>query len=723
MGKKPNIIGTKDESVRVIIRCRPMEEKEKAKKYEQVVSMENKRGIVAIKKPNSDGEVKEFNFDAVYDWNSKQTDLYEEVFYSLVESVLSGFNGTIFAYGQTGTGKTFTMEGVRNNKELKGVIPNSFDHIFSYISRSTDQQYLVRAQYLEIYQEDIRDLLSKDQNQRLELKESPDKGVYVKDLQSIIAKNINEIEQVMTLGNKNRSVGATNMNEHSSRSHAILIVTVECCENGADGESHIRVGKLNMVDLAGSERQSKTGAEGTRLKEATKINLSLSALGNVISALVDGKSTHVPYRDSKLTRLLQDSLGGNSKTVMVATIGPASYNYDETLTTLRYANRAKNIKNKPKINEDPKDALLRTFQEEINRLKQNLENKMGGKKGGKSRTKSGRKRRDVNGDVIEEDDDPNDIEEFMKMEHAKLDNEKSNIMNDHTLIAEEKQKLLNDLKNKENQLHKEQDLKLDLMNKIKTYESKLLNGGTNVIDHTNEQERKLQERRAMIAEEKRLELEMRRKLEKQEESNMDINKTFSSLQQEVDFKTKKLKKYFAKYQSLKDEIKDMTEQNSKEREELQQTETELQRDLKLRQLIIENFIPQDEREKLNNRFYYDADEGTWKTKTITKETKNSELEIQMEKRPLSAFGLNRAMTNFSRNAAQTLNPRFHGENILFLELDMPNRTTRDYESPTLAPHLQAALDTALKDEEDIEVGDLTKKKKNKALRKKSGKKL
>ncbi len=418
----------------------------------------------------------------------------------------------------------------------------------------------------------------------------------------------------MTLGNKNRSVGATNMNEHSSRSHAILIVTVECCEMGADGENHIRVGKLNMVDLAGSERQSKTGAEGQRLKEATKINLSLSALGNVISALVDGKSSHIPYRDSKLTRLLQDSLGGNSKTVMVATVGPASYNYDETLTTLRYANRAKNIKNKPKINEDPKDALLRTFQEEINRLKASLEQKMGG---GKRRVGRGRKRRDDNGDVIEEDD-PNELEEYMKAQKAKLDVEKSHIINDHSLIAEEKQKLLDDMKAKEIQLKKEQELKLDLLNKIKTYESKLL-AGSNVVDHTNEQERKIQERRAMIAEEKRLEIEMQRKLEKQEENFMDINKTFSSLQQEVDFKTKKLKKYFSKYQSLKDEIKELTEQNSKEREELQQTETELQRDLKLRQLIIENFIPVDEREKLNNKFYWDNDENTWKTKTITKE--------------------------------------------------------------------------------------------------------
>jgi len=170
---------------------------------------------------------------------------------------------------------------------------------------------------------------------------------------------------------------------------------------GIDNENHIRVGKLNLVDLAGSERQSKTGAEGTRFKEATKINLSLSALGNVISALVDGKSSHIPYRDSKLTRLLQDSLGGNSKTVMVATIGPASYNYEETLTTLRYANRAKNIKNKPKINEDPKDALLRQFQDELNRLKSMLD----GKGGSKSRKGKNRQRRvDENGDPIEYDD-------------------------------------------------------------------------------------------------------------------------------------------------------------------------------------------------------------------------------------------------------------------------------------------------------------------------------
>merc|ERR1719453_1256266 len=161
------------------------------------------------------------------------------------------------------------------------------------------------------------------------------------------------------------------MNADSSRSHSLFLIQIES-EETVNGESHIRMGKLNLVDLAGSERQSKTQASGDRLKEATKINLSLSALGNCISSLVDGKSQHIPYRDSKLTRLLQDSLGGNTKTVMIANCGPACYNYDETISTLRYANRAKQIKNKPVINEDPKDAMLREFQDEIKRLREQL---------------------------------------------------------------------------------------------------------------------------------------------------------------------------------------------------------------------------------------------------------------------------------------------------------------------------------------------------------------
>merc|ERR1719187_844255 len=369
------------ECVKVVVRCRPLNQKEVEDGHEACVSMFTDQGLIEIRNPSlgPTDPLKTFTFDAVYCVNSKQLDLYAETFAPLVDSVLDGFNGTIFAYGQTGTGKTYTMEGVKDDQSKRGVIPNSFEHIFSHIAKSENQQYLVRASYLEIYMEDVRDLLSKEQTKNLELKERPDTGVYVKDLSSFVCKSISEIEHVMNVGNQNRSVGRTNMNEHSSRSHAIFIITVECSQLDAEGDAHIRVGKLNLVDLAGSERQAKTGVVGDRLKEATKINLSLSALGNVISSLVDGKSMHVPYRDSKLTRLLQDSLGGNARTVMVANIGPANYNYDETITTLRYANRAKNIKNKPRVNEDPKDTLLREFQEEIARLKAMINQKSGPK--------------------------------------------------------------------------------------------------------------------------------------------------------------------------------------------------------------------------------------------------------------------------------------------------------------------------------------------------------
>ncbi|PIO69249.1 kinesin motor domain protein, partial [Teladorsagia circumcincta] len=207
----------------------------------RIVSMYPERGLVELRNPKDLQEPsKDFTFDAIYNESSKQLDLYDETFRDLVDSVLNGFNGTIFAYGQTGTGKTYTMEGKPSIPEERGVIFNCFEHIFQHIARSRNQKYLVRASYLEIYQEDLRDLLSKDDRVKLELKEKPDVGVYVKDLTTFLTKSVEEIERVMAVGNANRSVGRTNMNEHSSRSHAIFIVTVECCETDPDGENHIR---------------------------------------------------------------------------------------------------------------------------------------------------------------------------------------------------------------------------------------------------------------------------------------------------------------------------------------------------------------------------------------------------------------------------------------------------------------------------------------------------
>uniref|UniRef100_A0A8C4SK94 Kinesin-like protein n=1 Tax=Erpetoichthys calabaricus TaxID=27687 RepID=A0A8C4SK94_ERPCA len=366
------------ESVKVIVRCRPLNEREKSLNCKIVVSMDSARCQCFIQKPGASGEPpKQFTFDGTYFVEDQTEQMYNEVAYPLVEGVTQGYNGTIFAYGQTGSGKSFTMQGIPSPSSQRGVIPRAFEHIFESIQCAENTKFLVRASYLEIYNEEIRDLLGQDTKQKLELKEHPEQGVYVRGLSLHTVHSVRECEVIMEQGWKNRSVGYTLMNKDSSRSHSIFTVHLEICSTDTSGKDHLRAGKLNLVDLAGSERQSKTGATGERLREATKINLSLSALGNVISALVDGHSRHVPYRDSKLTRLLQDSLGGNTRTLMVGCLSPADNNYEESLSTLRYANRAKSIQNKPRVNEDPKDALLREYQEEIKKLRALLSGQLG----------------------------------------------------------------------------------------------------------------------------------------------------------------------------------------------------------------------------------------------------------------------------------------------------------------------------------------------------------
>ncbi|XP_078131314.1 kinesin-like protein KIF3C [Sander vitreus] len=671
------------ESVKVVVRCRPLNRKEESNgPAGGIVQMDLRLGQVILRNPRASASEpqKTFTFDAVYDANSKQRDLYDESVRPLIDSVLAGFNGTIFAYGQTGTGKTYTMQGAWLDPEKRGVIPNAFDHIFTHISRSqSDKQYLVRASYLEIYLEEVRDLLDPNHGnaRALELRENPESGVYVRDLTSCVCKSIKEIEEVMNVGNQARAVGATDMNEHSSRSHALFLITVECSQPGPDGRKHIRVGRLNLVDLAGSERQAKTGVQGERLKEAAKINLSLSALGNVISALADGRSSHVPYRDSKLTRLLQDSLGGNAKTVMVATLGPAPQHYDETLTTLRYANRAKNIQNQPRVNEDPKDALLREFQLEIARLRAQLNHR---------KWRSKQKKEQVDGEGWEgngdeetegEEEVEKEAEEYVKLQEQRLEREKQDIREDQFMLAEEKQRLLGEKERMMGDLRKEQEATEQLTAKYKAMESKLLVGGKNIIDHTNEQQKMLEMKRHEIAEQTRREREIQQQMLVQDDETVELKETFTSLQQEVEAKTKKLKKLYAKLQCIKAEIQDVNDEHVRSRQELEQTQNELTRELKFKYLIIENFIPPEEKNKIMNRLTFDPEEDQWKFQPLVPaESKSS----QMKKRPSSAVGYKRPISQYARVAiAMGGHSRYRAENIMFLELDMtpPNTATLD----------------------------------------------
>uniref|UniRef100_A0A672MZ83 Kinesin-like protein n=1 Tax=Sinocyclocheilus grahami TaxID=75366 RepID=A0A672MZ83_SINGR len=558
---KPEKVEVSD-NVKVVVRCRPLNEKEKMMAHKQAVAVDEIRGTITVNKLEMTSEPpKTFTFDTVFGPDSKQLDVYNLTARPIIDSVLEGYNGTIFAYGQTGTGKTFTMEGVRAVPELRGIIPNSFAHVFGHIAKAEgDTRFLVRVSYLEIYNEEVRDLLGKDQMQRLEVKERPDVGVYIKDLSGYVVNNADDMDRIMTLGHKNRSVGATNMNEHSSRSHAIFTITIECSEKGVDGDQHVRMGKLHLVDLAGSERQGKTGATGQRLKEATKINLSLSTLGNVISALVDGKSTHVPYRNSKLTRLLQDSLGGNSKTMMCANIGPADYNYDETISTLRYANRAKNIKNKARINEDPKDALLRQFQKEIEDLKKKLE------EGTPHEFLAVKK---VSPDKMVEMQAK--IEEERKALEAKLDMEE-----------EERNKARAELEKREKDLLKAQQEHHLLLEKLSALEKRVIVGGVDLLAKAEEQEK--------LLEESNDELEERRK---REQERLDIEEKYTSLQEEAQGKTKKLKKVWTMLMAAKSEMADLQQEHHREIEGLLENIRQLSRELRLQMLIIDNFIPQE----------------------------------------------------------------------------------------------------------------------------------
>uniref|UniRef100_A0A2K5F5P8 Kinesin-like protein n=1 Tax=Aotus nancymaae TaxID=37293 RepID=A0A2K5F5P8_AOTNA len=613
------------DNVKVVVRCRPLNEREKSMCYKQAVSVDEMRGTITVHKTDSSNEPpKTFTFDTVFGPESKQLDVYNLTARPIIDSVLEGYNGTIFAYGQTGTGKTFTMEGVRAVPELRGIIPNSFAHIFGHIAKAEgDTRFLVRVSYLEIYNEEVRDLLGKDQTQRLEVKERPDVGVYIKDLSAYVVNNADDMDRIMTLGHKNRSVGATNMNEHSSRSHAIFTITIECSEKGIDGNMHVRMGKLHLVDLAGSERQAKTGATGQRLKEATKINLSLSTLGNVISALVDGKSTHVPYRNSKLTRLLQDSLGGNSKTMMCANIGPADYNYDETISTLRYANRAKNIKNKARINEDPKDALLRQFQKEIEELKKKLEE-------GEEISGS-----DISGSE-EDDDDEGEVGEdgekrkkrrgkFCKKKvspdkmiemQAKIDEERKALETKLDMEEEERNKARAELEKREKDLLKAQQEHQSLLEKLSALEKKVIVGGVDLLAKAEEQEKLLEESNMELEERRKRAEQLRRELEEKEQERLDIEEKYTSLQEEAQGKTKKLKKVWTMLMAAKSEMADLQQEHQREIEGLLENIRQLSRELRLQMLIIDNFIPRDYQEMIENYVHWNEDIGEWQLKCV-----------------------------------------------------------------------------------------------------------
>ncbi|CAE6996136.1 hypothetical protein CFE70_000245 [Pyrenophora teres f. teres 0-1] len=358
-------------TIKVVARFRPQNKIEIASGGEPIVEF-NSEDTCTIQSKEAAGA---FTFDRVFDMASRQVDVFDYSIRPTVDDILNGYNGTVFAYGQTGAGKSYTMMGSDMDDEHgKGVIPRIVQQIFASILASPSNiEYTVRVSYMEIYMERIRDLLM-PQNDNLPVHEEKNRGVYVKGLLEVYVSSEEEVYEVLRRGGSARAVSATNMNAESSRSHSIFVVTVNQ-KNVETGS--MKSGQLFLVDLAGSEKVGKTGASGQTLEEAKKINKSLSALGMVINCLTDSKTQHIPYRDSKLTRILQESLGGNSRTTLIINCSPSSYNDAETLGTLRFGMRAKTIKNKAKVNAELSPAELKAMLKKIQGQVTTFENHIG----------------------------------------------------------------------------------------------------------------------------------------------------------------------------------------------------------------------------------------------------------------------------------------------------------------------------------------------------------
>ncbi|CAF0941909.1 unnamed protein product [Adineta steineri] len=330
-------------NIRVVARFRPLNDSEERAGSKNVVKFPaDQEGTVLIS-----GKI--YVFDKVFAPHATQEKVYNEAAKEIVKDVLSGYNGTIFAYGQTSSGKTHTMEGVMSSEGQQGIIPRIVQDIFNHIyTLDANLQFQIKVSYFEIYLDKIRDLLDVSKT-NLAVHEDKNRVPYVKGVTERFVSSPDEVFEIMEEGKNNRHIAVTNMNEHSSRSHSVFLINVK--QENVESEKKL-TGKLYLVDLAGSEKVSKTGAEGQVLDEAKNINKSLSALGNVISALADGTKSHVPYRDSKLTRILQESLGGNARTTIIICCSPASFNESETKSTLEFGKRAKCIKNQVTVNEE-----------------------------------------------------------------------------------------------------------------------------------------------------------------------------------------------------------------------------------------------------------------------------------------------------------------------------------------------------------------------------------
>lgn len=627
------------EAVKVSIRLRPMSEKEINAGFKKIVEIDKKTATVKIQNPQN--QTITFTFDYGFPEDCTQEEVYEATAAPIVSGVLEGFNGTIFAYGQTGTGKTYSMDG-KTHGEHRGIMPRAFDHIFEYIQANQDShEFLVTVTYVEIYNNELRDLLAENHEQPLKIREDAQKNVYIKGVCTHKVKSVDELHALLAYGKKNRVVRKTNMNSESSRSHSILSLVIETLTK-IDGQDHVRSARLNMVDLAGSERAAKTGAEGVGFTEGVNINYELMILGNCIAALTS-KGSHIPYRDSKLTMLLKDSLGGNARTMMIAALGPADYNFSETMSTLRYAERAKKIENKPKVNMDPKDALLLQLKEELAALESQIQQKD-----------------QLSAQMGASDD-------VIAMMEAKLEEERAEIAKQSNMAEKERIELTKKMEQRLKEIEAEKAKRESFQAKLEELTKALeTSNKSQLMQRTTQNEKQIEEARKKLAmrEEKsrKMQEEMEARRRQQEEKEREV----SSLAQNVENVVSQFQDLVDRYKNLKVMLPEVQKTINGDRVQLAEHQESLAQQLDLLQQIVDNFIPPSEVERVKNQFTYDKDSDKWNEKSIDKKELVSA--VLHTERPKSALGGTRPLAKTGGFRATT--PQSMDGNDL-IENEMP----------------------------------------------------
>jgi len=584
------------EAVKVAVRCRPLNSKEREKGYDNIIQVDQREASVYIKNPQ--GQTVQFTYDFAYPENCNQEEIYENTAAPIVSSVLEGINGTIFAYGQTGTGKTYTMDGIKDTPN-KGIVPRAFEHIFDYITAHSDShKFSVTVTYVELYNETIRDLLApvKDPKEEvpLSIHEDTNKGFIIRGVSTHSAKSVNDLIRIQKAGGKHRKTRATEMNEDSSRSHSILTLSIETLTE-IEGSQHVRQARLNLVDLAGSERVAKTGqSKGDGFKEGVSINYALMILGNCISALTTKGQTHIPYRDSSLTKLLRDSLGGNAKTLMIAAIGPAEYNFSETMSTLRYAERAKKIENKPKVNMDPKDALLVQYQEELAQLQAQLSNT------GSMSAQLGAS------------------EEVIRAMEEKLEMQKKMLQEASHMEKEKRDKIQKKLLQRMKEIEEEKTKQGEYTNRLNELNKYLVGGGQELMKRTKKNEEEIQ----MIKERLKQREERMKNLEKDylEKRNQKriMNEQVKDIKDKAGIVSRQYSESVQQYQNLQLKLPEVQRTIQEDREQLANEVDSLTKQIETFNIIIENFIPPNEVENMRNNLIYNEESGQWCARPMEK---------------------------------------------------------------------------------------------------------